>query len=591
MGTRQRERKGSRREATSAWWAMGQGQGEKPANAHERTRGRTRWVALKRRARRDEQLTFSSSAPPADPYPPHRHPSNRYDQPSHHRRSISPPPIGAGGFATRRFEDGGYRGGASGDDPYTPSRDRDYRDRGDRGRGDGFRAPLPRSRDRSPPPSAHRGTPRGGPLTTGWGPSRGRPSLSPPPAGHDRYHTPRGGGPRARSPPPHELGIRGSASRVSAGREGAAWGAGTSSNATPVGGAGRPPPAGVSPSPAAAGPGAGGGTNIIPTGPRAGGWGPRGGGPLGAGGRGAMSGRGRGRGGYFGNGPGGMEDGPARSLARKVDAGGNAMTPDLMMPVHEHQQDTPSVASTGASQAVQPVSQTTSTLEAGELEEGEAPEEEGEMKPPVAAPAQSAAALEEQAPQASHPPIERKSSLHLGAMPPTRPQAIARESGTSTASSSANNTPIATPGAAALAGTPGVAAAGTAGGGHTNPYAAAAAATTAASAATGPSPSAGTPTTATAPAPPARPAHQPPIFTPHSFPASPYPEFDAEIFSLGQARLASLHKLAFSDNYVSVTGSSGGLRQTMLELKEAQLDLEMSGVRREEAERARVEMM
>ncbi|CAO1636280.1 unnamed protein product [Parajaminaea phylloscopi] len=397
------------------------------------------------------------------------------------------------------------------------------------------------------------------------------------------------------------------------------------------------------------------GANGIPTGPRA---------TIGRGGSpaawGASRGRGvglgiRGRGGRGGGNHGNhgthytAEEGPARSLTRKLDAGGNAVLPDLM-PVQatstnaEQQLDTAGRSSlTGGALMSQ------DSTEAGEIEEGEA-REEGEM---------DATMQEDRSLRVSEHDVrtagterdpaissrdegyndgrsrERDAANRRHVRSPRHPRSKdspADQIGGEQLSRSSDRD--------AHAGTSGARASSTT---AANPYA------------TAPnvwaaqqqqqrqrSSDAAPPSTAPAPAPPVPVRPRLPL-TAASFPRSAQPEWDAEMFALSHHRLAALHRLSLSTSFptsASVGGtaalagtpgaitplgntpsieigdpamlstagatatanggaaamspsanSSLSLRQALLDLREAQLEMEMSGFRRDEVDRARAALV
>lgn len=299
--------------------------------------------------------------------------------------------------------------------------------------------------------------------------------------------------------------------------------------------------------------------------------------------------RGRGRGGLAGAAGGmshgaGLDDPPARSLARKVDAGGNAVMPDLM-PL------SPAVSGSGGSG--QPTAD--EDVEEGEREEGEMDaSEDGGEQPRSRQLSGEAGAMEtgdqgyalgerererprgeDMAPSGSpaHASADNsiggpggpgggKRSLHLGQLPARQsflPHSHSHphhhpHSGPGSSSGSGNNTPN----------TPVAPMSATSGAGSVNPYSASAwqrsasmSGPAAAGAGATPSTPASASATATAAAAGAPAPKQPaiPTYTAAHFPRSAQPEWDAELWTLSAHRLAGLTQLPVSWNYYLGAGS------------------------------------
>lgn len=350
-------------------------------------------------------------------------------------------------------------------------------------------------------------------------------------------------------------------------------------------------------------------SNHIPTGPRASGgnstaWGSSRGISERGRGRGlGIRGRGR-RGGYgsYDSGHSAQDDAPAKSLARKVDAGGNALTPDLM-PMQGGDLD----------------QNNHDSVEAGELEEGEArEEEEGETivssAPETGMRDRTSGAVKEEVRSRREASKPHLGSLppHRGSWPSQRGQASSGHSNTTPASQGPPSTPSAA-----------------------NPYATTPTAWAQQQQQTGSS--------VTPPVPsatslgPTRPKYPLPA---SAFAHSLQPEWDAEIFALTHHRLAALHRLPLSTAFAvgssaarpvgsasgattpaavatpstetpglggdsgmltgtpvgssaatTVTSTTPSLRQALLELRDAQLEMEMSAFRRDEIDRARAALV
>lgn len=345
--------------------------------------------------------------------------------------------------------------------------------------------------------------------------------------------------------------------------------------------------------PLRAGRGALRGSNAIPRGPSQprGGSGPPGGpsGWMGRGGRGAGGPmmRGRGRGGMMGG--MGYDEPPARSLARKVDAGGNAITPDLIS-VSSGQQDGSLEGALSAE----------SGLEEGEREEGEMETSE-----------QVGTNAVEDGPtpwsQSMDPP-QRPDDLHLGSLPsryssggqalPLHSQSFSK-SGSNTPQTPVNNNPPVT--------TPAM----------QNPYSSTSKPVRPPAAPMGSATNAGK---STAQSTTTLRTKAIPSYTVHDFPRAVQPEWDAELWTLSAHRLSSLAHLPLSNNYnvplssasapaatpttpsvtpgavssiASVTAptAAANLRLALRDLKEVTMEMEMSGFRRDECERSRAELM
>lgn len=299
--------------------------------------------------------------------------------------------------------------------------------------------------------------------------------------------------------------------------------------------------------------------------------------------------RGRGRGGYL---PGGfVDDTPAKSLARKVDAGGNVVTADLI--------------------SLSPRADDHGMEEGEELEEGET--EEGEMGGEAEYHSHPQAVDHEpQAAATTSRQQERRQSLHLGTMPAQLSHSQAQQ----TTDSQVNSPVVPIPASSYSS---------------ANPYS---------SSAWGSRPSQSMPGQAAVASPPAgfeagsssqavkAPVKKTPkTYTGSSFPKALQPEWEAEMWTVSSHRLAASSRLPLANNYhiplsavnqlssnssntpggltpgiaIAPGGLSGGsrngstlsaqLRLTLMELKEATMEMEMSAFRVEELERKRSELM
>ncbi|PWN22782.1 hypothetical protein BCV69DRAFT_275692 [Microstroma glucosiphilum] len=294
----------------------------------------------------------------------------------------------------------------------------------------------------------------------------------------------------------------------------------------------------------------------------------------GRGGSMAWGGRGRGGGGVggFGGAPSGVDDPPPRSLARKVDAGGNAVMPDLIA--------VPSASEGGVDPSR---SQTVGEEpEEGEREEGEmdetAPEEQGELGQPEAP---DETAYPQAAPTGSIHPTQRP--LHLGSLPGR--QSYSQQAPSESGGASDSATPL-TPAMPATT-TPSISSAV-----GQNPY----------SSAAWQNPATSTPNPTQTPARSAAPKTVP-TYTAAHFSKSVQPEWDAELWTLSAHRLAAISQHPISTNFhvslqdpPTTPGLSGvpssivsGLRTALADLKEATTELEMSSIRSRECERSRAE--
>lgn len=405
-------------------------------------------------------------------------------------------------------------------------------------------------------------------------------------------------------------------------------------------------PASMSPDPRVWGPRSGGnisadaslsstspplGPDGIPTGPRsyvgragAPAWGSGRGGSGGVGPRGRDGGlgiRGRGRVGHGHYNAQLNEDPPARRLARKLDAGGNAVFPDLM----------PAQAPNGG-QTTGKIDDESSLAdgEAGEVEEGEA-REEGEMMPAAVQDGLFSDAKHGRLATGTQSLFDYSSKGHAEKetvrqvqSPQAGPSTSLRTQvqGGSTAAEAVSSTTLVNS--------------------HTtapNAWAAAQQQQQKGSSETPPT-SAGTPATPRARMP----------LSAFSFPRSVQPEWDAEVFALSHQRLSALNRLPLSTSFSSIATagagsalgtmanpatpgantplantpsvesgeagflfSSGGnsgivttpgvagpitnlygassLKQALLDLREAQMEMEMSAFRRDEVDRARAELV
>lgn len=303
-----------------------------------------------------------------------------------------------------------------------------------------------------------------------------------------------------------------------------------------------------------------------------------------------------------------FDESPARSLARKVDAGGNAMTPDLL-PVYASG-DGSSGAAGGES-----------SYEEGEREEGEMEAsdhassqefshrddvpatEDAQTQDPWDSPSHEAMSV----PQGYHQPARRNDELHLGSLP-SRPS-FSQLPHASAVQKSGSNTPQtpANPSGSIPA--------------SQNPYSSMSRAgvpsaiSTSGTTPTGPASMTGRPSQA---------AMTPKAiitYSAHDFPRSVHPKWDAELWTLSAQRLASVAQLPLASNYnvsishasappatsstpsittpgapgsvanVSAPTAAANLRLALTELKEATLEMEMSGFRRDECERSRAKLI
>ncbi|CAO1615160.1 unnamed protein product [Sympodiomycopsis kandeliae] len=323
-------------------------------------------------------------------------------------------------------------------------------------------------------------------------------------------------------------------------------------------------------------------------------------------GRGGMTMRGRGRGGMMGM---GYEDAPAKSLARKVDSGGNAIAPDLL-PVSSSYEDVPSASG-----------------EPG-LEEDE--REEGEMEAFDKSSSHDHYYRDEDARSSrirtqdslttsrreSYENVQgdgsatqktastrRTDAPHLGSLPSRQSMSQLTQSQVTTKSgSNTPQTPVMSTSSAAL-----------------NPY------SSMSRAARTPSAAASSAVLAEASSAPntasnASQTNSIPSYTVADFPGAVQPEWDAEMWTLSAHRLANMAQLPLSTNYnvpasaatataavstpsvttpgasagvaeVSATAAAANLRMALLELKEATLEMEMAGFKNAECERSRAELV